>query len=98
MRVDVRGVVWNIAARSLLLLDLFFLQVNRESDVSHSVVRESGPTRQVGNILHVRRAHDAFVENCDIHEEFVERHILLRKCADEIVKLKTGDRQYWLGI
>src|ERR1051326_3104828 len=90
--------VWNVAARSLLLLYLLFLEVNRESDVSHSVVRKSGPTGQVGNILHVSGTHDAFVEHGDIHVELVERYILLGKCANEIVKLKTCNRQYGLSV
>src|ERR1051326_9360903 len=94
--------VWNVAARSLLLLALFFLEVNRESDGSHSVVRKSGPTGQVGNILHVSGTHYSFVEHGDIHVELVERYILLGKCANEIVKLKTCNRRYrswvYLGI
>ena len=42
--------------------------------------------------------HDAFIENCDIHIEFVERHILLRVGPDEVMKLQPGDGQHWLVI
>ena len=40
----------------------------------------------------------AFVKDCNIHEELVERHILLSECADEIVELKARDRQYRLVV
>ena len=97
-RVCIRRVVWNVTTRSLLLLNLFFLNVNGETDMSHSVIRKGGPTCQVGNVLHMRWPHDAFVEDRDIHEKLVERQILLGKCTDEIVKLKTCDRQYRLSV
>src|SRR5437588_4439445 len=88
----------HVAARSLFLFDLLFLQVDRERDVCHSVVGKSGSSSQVRDVLYMCRSHNAFVKNGDIHEELVESDILLSQRANEIVKLKSGDRQYWLVI
>ena len=46
----------------------------------------------------MRGTHDAFIEDGNIHEELVERHILLCECANEIVELEARDRQYWLVV
>src|SRR5215831_4182678 len=86
------------AARSLFLFDFFLLEVKRESDVRHSVVRQSSSTGQVSDVFHVCRSHNAFVKDGDIHKKLVERHILLRECPDEIVKLKPGDCKYRLVV
>src|SRR5262252_8746523 len=88
----------DVPARSLLLLDFLFLKINRKCDMSYAVIGECRPTSQVRNVLDMRRAHNAFVEHGDIHEELVEGDILLGVCTDKIVKLKTGDRQYWLSV
>ena len=90
--------VRDIAARGLLLLDFLFLEVYGKGDVSHSPVRKSSSTRQVSNILNMRGPHNTFVEHGDIHEEFVERYILLCECTDKIVKLQARDCQNWLVV
>ena len=88
----------DVAAGSLLLLDFLFLKVHRKGDVSNAAIGKGRSARQVGNVLHVGGAHDALVEDGDIHEEFVERHILLGERADQIVKLQSGDRQHGLAV
>src|SRR5215475_11548047 len=87
-----------VAARSLFLLDLFLLEVNRESYVSHSMVCKRDSAGQVSNVFDMCRSHDPFVKNGDIHEELVERNVLLSERADEVVKLQSGDCQYRLVV
>src|SRR5579863_3260757 len=88
----------DIAARSLFLLDLFLLDVNRKCDVRYGVVGKRGPACQFSDVLHMRRTHNAFVKNGDVHVKLVECHILLREGSDQIVKLKSCDRQNRLVV
>ena len=44
------------------------------------------------------RSHDALVVNSDIHEQLVERDILLGVGADEVMKLQAGNGQHRLTI
>src|SRR5262252_4981797 len=90
--------VRHISFRGLSVLYLLFLKVNRQSEVRDSVIRKRRSTSQVRKVLHVRWAHNPFVEHRHIHEKFVESHILLCECTDEIVKLETGDRKHGLAV
>src|SRR5690242_15326251 len=87
-----------VPAGSLFLFYFLFLQVNWKSDVCHAVVGESGSAGQVRNVFYMCRSHNTFVKDRNIHEELVEGHILLCECANEIVELKPGNRQYWLVV
>src|SRR6185437_9087320 len=62
----VGGVVWNISFGSELLLDLHFLEIYGNGDVSDAVVRQSGAAGQVRNVLDVSRPHDALVKDTNI--------------------------------
>ena len=88
----------NVALRALALFDFLFLQIDRKGDVGNAAIRKRGAAGQIGDVFHVGRAHDALVEDGDVHEELVERDVLLRIGADQVVKLQAGDRQHRLAV
>ena len=61
--------VWpgHVALRSLVL-DLQLLQVDREGDVRDAAAGERGAAGEIGDVLDVRRAHDAHVVDGDVRE------------------------------
>src|SRR5438874_3781872 len=42
--------------------------------------------------------HDPFVENCNVHEELIERNVLLGISPNQIVKLQASNGQHGLAI
>ncbi|HEX3943765.1 MAG TPA: hypothetical protein VHW69_06740 [Rhizomicrobium sp.] len=64
----------------------------------YAAARESGAAGLFGDILHVRGAHYAFVVYADVHEELVERDVLLGVGADEVVELHAGDGENGLAV
>ena len=46
----------------------------------------------------MRRSHDAIVVDTRIDEEFIELHVLLCMCVDQIVIGHAGDREHRLPI
>ncbi len=64
----------------------------------YPVISKSRSACQIGDVLHMGRSHNAFVEDSNIHEKFVQRNVLLRERADEVVKLKPGNGQHRLAV
>src|SRR5579872_1248972 len=81
-----------VAFRSALL-DLLDLHVRGNRDVSYASRSQRGPDCQIGYALDVGAVLDSIVINSDVDEELVQRHVLLRKGADQIAVLESGDRQ-----
>ncbi len=64
----------------------------------HAAARHSGTARLLGNVLHVRRAHDPLVVDADVHVELIEGHVLLGLRSDEVMELHAGDGDHGLAI
>jgi hypothetical protein len=62
------------------------------------VISEGSAAREVGNIFNVSWPHDALIKDTNIHEQLVERDVLLRVCANEIVILKASNREHRLVV
>ena len=62
------------------------------------LARECGPKGQFCYVLGVRRTHDRVRCRRHIHEQLVERNILLRVRSDQIVKLQAGNGKHRLTI
>src|SRR5437870_1521102 len=84
----------NVALAALLFFDFFFLQVHGNGDVGNAAIGERGAAGEIHDVFHVGGAHDAFVEDGDIHKKLVEGHILLGESADEVVVLQSGNGQH----
>src|SRR5438552_11844333 len=93
-REDVGRMMGNVALAALLLFDFFFLQIYRDGDVRNAAIGERGAAGEIHDVFHVGGAHDAFVEDRDIHKKLVEGHILLGESADEVVILQSGNGQH----
>src|SRR5207248_6598454 len=91
---DVGRMMRNVALAALLLFDFFFLQVHRNGDVGDAAIGERGAAGEIHDVFHVGGAHDAFVEDGDIHKKLVEGDILLGEGADEVVILQSGNGQH----
>ena len=87
-----------IALRALVIFHLLLLQIDGHGDVGHAPLGERGAARQRRHILHVSRAHHAFVVDRDVHEELVQRDVLLGGGANQVVKLQAGDGQHGLRV
>ena len=53
----------------------------------NAVVRQRNSASQVGYVSHMRRPHDPLVENGNVHEELLERDILLGVGTDQVMEL-----------
>ncbi len=93
----VRRVVLHVARRPRCAR-LHLLDIDREREVGDPAIGERGPAGQVGDVLDVRRSHDALVELGHVHEEAVEGHVLLGVGADEIVIGHAGDGEHRLTV
>src|SRR6185437_9822279 len=90
--------VRDVAFRRLPLLQLLFLEINWEGDVSYTVVCERGPAGEICDVFNVSWPHYALIEYRDIHEKLVEFNILLGKRPNEVMELKAGDREHRLVV
>src|ERR1041384_5523899 len=88
----------DVPAGCLFLLHFLFLQVHWKGNMRYSVISKGRSARQVCDVLHMGRPHNALVEHGDIHKKLVERNVLLRESADEIVKLKPGNGKHRLVV
>jgi hypothetical protein len=75
-----------------------FLHVDRHRKVGYASVGQRRPASQIRNILDVVRTHNARVVGRHIDEKLVQLDILLAVRVDEVVVLKSGDRQHRLSI
>ena len=89
---DRRGVMDRVPLRSALL-DLLNLHVHGNGDVSHASGSQSRADREIGHAFHMRSAHDSLVIDRDIHEELIQRYVLLGKGTNQIAVLKSCDRK-----
>src|SRR5207248_4736296 len=87
--------VRNVALAALLFFDFLFLQIHGNGDVRNAAIGERRTAGEIYDVLHVGGAHDALVEDGDVHKKLVEGDILLSEGADEVVILQSGDRQNW---
>ena len=61
------------------LLDLLNLHVHRNRDVGNAARSHCRTDREIGHAFHVGAAHDSLVIDRNIHEQFIERNVLLGK-------------------
>jgi hypothetical protein len=61
-------------------------------------VSQRSATSEINQIFDVHRTHHALVEDADVDKEFVERDVLLRVGADQIVVLEAGDGEHRSAI
>jgi hypothetical protein len=73
------------------LASVLLLQVHREVDVGHALVRERGAAREVRDVLDVRGSHDAGRVDAHVLEHPIEIDILLGVCVDQVVEMMPGD-------
>ena len=66
--------------------------------MSYAAICKRRPASELYCVLDMLGPHDADVVDRDIHEEFVQLHILLRECVQKIVKLQAGYREYRLAV
>ncbi len=74
------------------------LNVLGNRDVRNGPLGDRGLHGFIDDIADVLRTHDALVVGRDIHEQFVEIHVLLIVRPDEVVKRVARDRKYRLPI
>ena len=87
-----------VALGPVALRHLLLLEVGREGDVGDLAVAQRRAAGEVGEILDVIGAHDALVEDGDVHEELVELDVLLGEGADQVVIVHAGDREHGLAV
>ena len=90
--------VRNIARGTLTFLEFLFLEVDWKGNMGHTAVSVCHATREIGDVFHVGWTHDPLVENCDIHEELVESHVLLGVGSDQVMELQPSDREHRLSV
>ena len=83
-----------VALRTVFVAQIFQLHVDGNRKVRHLALLDRRANSQVGHRSHVGRIHDALVVTGDIHEDFVQLHILLAIGAGEITELHAGDRKH----
>jgi hypothetical protein len=66
--------------------------------VTDGAIGERRAAGRVGHRLHVRSAHDADAVVRDVGEQLVEFDVLLRVCADQVVRRHPGDGQHRLAV
>src|SRR5687768_7762521 len=84
--------------RSFTAIDLQFLKVYRNRDMSHASLCQRCAASLIGEVLYVIGSHHSLVEDTCIDEELIELHILLRKRPDQIVIMQTCESKHWLAI
>src|ERR1700761_3607383 len=82
----------------LLCLRRLQLHVDGNRNMSDAPLLDRRPYSEIGYRFHVSAAHHAVVITGDIDEEFIELNILLLEGPCYIIKLHSGDGQYWLLI
>jgi hypothetical protein len=100
VRLHIGNMVGNVALAAAVALRLHFalLEVHGNAEMGDAAIRERGSASQLGDILHVLRAHAARVVDAYIHEEFVELDILLASRFGQVMELHTRDREHWLAV
>ena len=88
----------NIALRHFPGIDLVLLRIDRYGDVRHPTIGQRAPACQVRDVLDMIRSHDARVVHGDIHEDFIQLHVLLRIGMNEVVILKAGHGKNGLSV
>src|SRR5688572_1211688 len=74
--------------RSFTAIDLQFLKVYWNRDMSHASLCQRCAASLIGEVFHVIGSHYPLVEDTCIDEKLIELHILLRKRPDQIVICK----------
>ena len=64
----------------------------------HGAITECSAAGQIGHHFHVRRSHHTFVVGCDVDEQLVGLHVLLRMGPDQVVVREAGDGEHRLAI
>ena len=95
-RHDVRHVVRDVALGPVLRR--LRLEVDRDHDVRRLAVGEGGAAGLLDDVLDMRRAHHAHRIGGRVHEQLVERDVLLGVGLDQVVVLRAGDRQHRLVV
>ena len=72
---------------------ILLLEVHWKGDVRDAAISERRAAGEIGDVAHVRGAHDADVVLRDVDEQLVELDVLLGMRADQIVERHAGDRQ-----
>ena len=62
--------------------------------MGNAAIRQRSTTREVGNALHVRLAHDARVVDGNVHVQLVQLDVLLGKGVDQVGVRHAGQRQH----
>ena len=63
-----------------------------------SAIRQRSADCQINHVLYMGWPHDALVVGRYVRIELVEGYILLRVCADQVMKLKAGERQHRCAV
>ena len=74
------------------------LEVDRDHDVRWLAVGKGSAAGLLDDVLDMRGAHDPHRISGRVHEQFVERDVLLGEGFDQIVVLRAGDREHRLIV
>ena len=97
-RVQVRAVLRDVGAGSLLVVTCPVLDVLRDRDVRDGATGSAVLIASSTTLYNVRRSHHALVVGGDVHEQLVEIDVLLIMRADQIVERVPRDRQHGLAV
>ncbi|HVJ77973.1 MAG TPA: hypothetical protein VM620_09070 [Hyphomicrobium sp.] len=62
--------------------------------MSHAAVRECSTASEIDDVFGVGRSHDTRIVDGDVHEQFVEFHVLLGVCVEQVMELQTRNGQH----
>src|SRR3954464_9341151 len=84
---------FDIALRSGFALGLHILNVSGKGDVRYFVIHRGSAASEFRHVFYMGWTHYACVVSSHVHEETVQRDILLRECVTQIMVRKSCDGQ-----